>query len=161
MSERRIVLRPIGSVRARRSDPNEDDNWGKEVSTICLSETIPEEALEGLTDFSHVEVVFHLHLVPASSVQTGRRYPRGNRAWPSVGIFAQRAKGRPNRIGVSICKVRRVMGRELIVEGLDAVDGTPVLDIKPVLREFLPSATLIQPAWATELMKEYWSTSQE
>jgi tRNA (Thr-GGU) A37 N-methylase len=78
--------------------------------------------------------------------------------WPRVGIFAQRPKDRPNRIGVSVCRLLGVDGLELRVAGLDAVDGTPVLDVKPVMREFLPRGEIHQPAWATELMKDYWKT---
>jgi tRNA (Thr-GGU) A37 N-methylase len=73
-----------------------------------------------------------------------------------VGIFAQRGKNRPNRLGATIARVLGRSGRRLTVVGLDAVDGTPVVDIKPVLREFLPQEVVIQPAWATELMEKYW-----
>ena len=73
-----------------------------------------------------------------------------------MGIFAQRGKNRPNRLGATICKVDRLEGRSLRVKGLDAVDGTPVVDLKPVMREFLPREETKQPAWATELMREYW-----
>ena len=62
----------------------------------------------------------------------------------------------PNRIGVTVCRIVAVAGREIEVEGLDAVDGTPVLDIKPVMREFLPRGDIRQPDWASELMKDYW-----
>jgi tRNA (Thr-GGU) A37 N-methylase len=74
-----------------------------------------------------------------------------------VGIFAQRAKGRPNRIGSTIVAIAGRRGRDLEVVGLDAVDGTPVVDIKPVMREFLPRTAVRQPRWATELMKHYWT----
>jgi len=73
-----------------------------------------------------------------------------------VGIFAQRGKNRPNRLGVSVCEITGVAGRNLHVRGLDAIDGTPVLDIKPVLSGFLPRGELREPAWAREIMKDYW-----
>jgi tRNA (adenine37-N6)-methyltransferase len=73
-----------------------------------------------------------------------------------VGIFAQRAKDRPNRLGVTIVASASREGRILHVTGLDAVDGTPVLDIKPVMAEFLPRGEVRQPAWSHELMAEYW-----
>jgi tRNA (Thr-GGU) A37 N-methylase len=100
-------------------------------------------------------VVFQFHLVDESAVVTGARHPRGNPDWPLVGMFAQRAKMRPNRLGVSNCELRSIDGRDLYVRGLDAIDGTPVLDIKPFMREFEPAATT-QPAWATELMAGYY-----
>ena len=73
-----------------------------------------------------------------------------------MGIFAQRAKARPNRIGVTTCALVGVDGLELRVRGLDAVDGTPVLDVKPHVVEFGPRGPVRQPAWMTELMAGYW-----
>lgn len=89
---------------------------------------------------------------------TEARHPRNNLNWPPVGIFAQRAKNRPNRLGLSVVRILKREGNVLFVEGLDAIDGTPVLDLKPVLREFLPSEEIRQPDWATELMQDYWRT---
>jgi tRNA (Thr-GGU) A37 N-methylase len=94
--------------------------------------------------------------VDTSNVVTGARHPRGNKDWPEVGIFAQRGKDRPNRIGSTICRVARVEGTRLFVIELDAIDGTPVLDIKPVMAEFLPRGEVWQPEWSHELMREYW-----
>src|SRR5205085_5558507 len=106
--------------------------------------------------FSHVEVVFLFHLVPGEKIETTARHPRGNTDWPRVGIFAQRGKNRPNRIGVSVCSLQAVEGLTIRVTGLDAVDGTPVLDVKPVMREFLPRGEVRQPAWSSGLMRGYW-----
>ncbi len=89
-------------------------------------------------------------------VVAGARHPRNNTAWPKVGIFAQRGKNRPNRIGSTICRILRVETKTLFVDELDAIDGTPVLDIKPVMAEFLPRSELRQPAWSDELMRNYW-----
>jgi tRNA (Thr-GGU) A37 N-methylase len=74
-----------------------------------------------------------------------------------VGIFAQRAKNRPNQIGLTVCRVLEVGGRVLRVAGLDAVDGTPVLDVKPWVRELGPRGEVHQPAWMTALMERYWA----
>jgi tRNA (Thr-GGU) A37 N-methylase len=73
-----------------------------------------------------------------------------------VGIFAQRGRLRPNRLGLTVVRLLRREGGRLFVEGLDAVDGTPVLDIKPLMQEFLPRGPLRQPDWSRELMKDYW-----
>ena len=134
----------------------EDDFWGGEEACIRLADGFGPEALLGLSDFSHVEILFLFHEVEASAVVRGARHPRNNPAWPSVGIFAQRGKNRPNRIGSTICRVIRVEGTRLFVAELDAIDGTPVLDIKPVMAEFLPRETVRQPAWSHELMQSYW-----
>ena len=113
--------------------------------------------MQGVEAFSHVEVLFVFHQVSQDRIVTGARHPRNNETWPKVGIFAQRAKNRPNRIGSTICRVVGVRGRTLTVRELDAIDGTPVLDIKPVIKEFLPREATSQPAWADELMADYWS----
>jgi len=150
-----LPITPVAYVRGGRSAP-EDDNWGKERAVIELAETLPPEALAGLDAFSHAEIIFQFHLVPDSKIETGARRPRGNPDWPMVGIFAQRGKNRPNRIGVTVCRIVSVSGRRIEVEGLDAIDGTPVLDIKPVMTEFLPRGEIRQPDWSSELMKDYW-----
>jgi putative acetyltransferase len=152
-----IDLQAIGFVAAPRVRA-EDDFWGGERARIRLCEDYPAEALRGLAEFSHVEVLYVFHRVDPDKVVTGARHPRDNPAWPAVGIFAQRAKNRPNRIGSTICSIVGVEDRELIVRELDAIDGTPVVDLKPVMVEFLPRGPVRQPAWSHELMREYWLT---
>jgi tRNA (adenine37-N6)-methyltransferase len=147
----------IGFVGAIRPHA-EDDFWGGEEACISLAAGLTAEALQGLADFSHVEVLFLFHEVDVSKIVNGARHPRNNPAWPAVGIFAQRGKNRPNRIGSTICRIVRVEGTKLFVAELDAINGTPVLDIKPVMAEFLPRGELRQPAWSHELMRAYWST---
>ena len=149
-------IRPIAFVHAPRIAP-EDDFWGGESAAITLVDEIPSEALVGLGEFSHVEVLFQFHAVAADKIVCGARHPRNNPDWPAVGIFAQRGKNRPNRIGSTICRILEVSGRTVRVAELDAIDGTPVLDLKPVLQEFLPRDPVRQPAWADDLMREYWS----
>ncbi|WP_197053884.1 SAM-dependent methyltransferase [Chitinibacter sp. ZOR0017] len=148
-------LAPIAYVAASRSAP-EDDHWGGTLAQITLTDDYPAEALAGLAEFSHVEVLFVFHQVAAHKIELAARHPRNNPAWPKVGIFAQRGKNRPNRLGSTICRVVSVAGRTLTVAELDAIAGTPVLDLKPVLAEFLPRQAVQQPAWASELMQAYW-----
>ena len=148
-------LEPIATVRAARQTP-EDDHWGGTTQTIELAERFGADSLAGLDAFSHVEVIYVFDRVTADQIVTTARHPRNNPAWPKVGIFAQRGKNRPNRLGVSIARIVRVDGRSLVVAELDAIDGTPVVDLKPVLREFLPRGEVRQPPWATELMANYW-----
>ena len=150
-----ISLNPIGTVVGGRSDAIDDD-WGAVEAVIRLDgERFAADVVAGLDEFSHLCVVFVFHLVDEDDIVTGARHPRGNPDWPSVGMFAQRAKMRPNRIGVSYCRLVRVDGLDLHVRGLDAIDGTPVVDIKPYMKEFEPTGTH-QPAWATELMTGYY-----
>ena len=150
-----ITLSPIATVKNSRQ-LIEDDHWGKVVSVIELDSSFTEEALLQIDEFSHAEIVYYFHLVEDSKIEMGARHPRNNQDWPKVGIFAQRGKNRPNRLGATIVKIIKREGNQLFVQGLDAIDGTPVLDIKPVMREFLPREEVCQPEWATELMKNYW-----
>jgi tRNA-Thr(GGU) m(6)t(6)A37 methyltransferase TsaA len=150
-----IVLQPVAQVRGGRVQP-EDDSWDRELAEIVLAPRFGPEALAGLRDFSHLEVIFHFDKVPESEISTGARHPRDRTDWPLIGIFAQRGRNRPNRIGVSICRLLSVEGTRLKVRGLDAVDGTPVLDIKPVMTGFLPRGEIREPEWVSELMKDYW-----
>jgi tRNA (Thr-GGU) A37 N-methylase len=89
------------------------------------------------------------------------RHPRGNPAWPEVGIFAQRATDRPNRLGLCTCALVAVDGASIVVRGLDAIDGTPVLDVKPYLEEFAPRREVRQPPWSHELMRGYWCAPEQ
>jgi tRNA (adenine37-N6)-methyltransferase len=150
-----ITLVPIGYVRSARRDLLDDD-WDAVSARIELTEEFEPVALAGLEAFSHAEIVYHFDRVAPDAVECGARHPRGNRAWPRVGIFAQRAKDRPNRVGVTVVTITGVAGRVLSVRGLEAVDGTPVIDIKPVMTEFLPRGEVRQPAWSHELMQAYW-----
>jgi tRNA (adenine37-N6)-methyltransferase len=150
-----IVIEPIGMVRCARTEPIDDD-WDAVPAQIELADRFGHDALAGLDGFSHVEILYLFHRVPDAEITSSARHPRGRTDWPRVGIFAQRGKGRPNRIGATICRLVSVEGRVLTVVGLDAIDGTPVLDIKPVMKGFLPRGEVREPAWAAEIMSGYW-----
>ena len=143
-------------MRGGRVDPIDED-WGHSRATIELDVSrFGPEALAGLDGFSHVEIIFLFDRVSPDRVEQGARHARGREDWPLIGIFAQRGKNRPNRLGVTMCRMLSVEGRCLHVEGLDAIEGTPVIDFKPVMREFLPRGELSQPAWVAKLMAAYW-----
>jgi tRNA-Thr(GGU) m(6)t(6)A37 methyltransferase TsaA len=150
-----MTLQPIGFVRSPRRDVADDD-WGDVQAVIELTPNLDPDALAGIEDFSHAEILFLFDRVPESAIERTARHPRNNPAWPRVGVFAQRGKNRPNRLGSTIVRIVERRGRALHVLGLDAVDGTPVLDIKPVMTEFLPREPVRQPTWSTELMRDYW-----
>ena len=151
-----FVIHPIGFVRSSRQAAT-DDSWGLVRAVIELDPTqIDSDATAGLDTFSHLEVTFLFDRVEPHNVCRGSRHPRGNTAWPRVGILAQRGKDRPNRLGSTTCRVVRVDGLRVEVGGLDAIDGTPVLDIKPYMVGFAPRGDVHEPAWAGELMAGYW-----
>ncbi|NUM53569.1 MAG: SAM-dependent methyltransferase [Candidatus Hydrogenedentes bacterium] len=150
-----FTVRTIGMVYNSRKDVV-DDGWAMIPSQIRLNDELPDESLNGIEEFSHIEIVYIFHKALESNPVLGAEHPRENANWPKVGIYAQRKKARPNFIGCTIAKLIRREGRNLFVERLDAIDGTPVLDIKPVMREFLPDGEVRQPQWAEELMRNYW-----
>jgi len=150
------TIEPIAFVKNNRKKV-EDDLWGDVISEIIISDKISEESLKGIQEFSHLEIIFYFHLADLSKINTLATHPRENKKFPKIGIFAQRKKARPNLLGSTIVKLIKSKKNVLIVSGLDAVDGTPVVDIKPVLKEFLPVDKIKQPLWSTELMKNYWT----
>ena len=154
-----IELEPIGWVRGGRTDAVDDD-WGDVEATIGLDPVhYSPDALTGLDEFSHVDVVYHFHLLDRSEVVVGTGRPRGNPDWPAIGIFAQRGRARPNRLGVTTAELIGVDGLDVRVRGLDAVEGTPVLDLKPHMSGFAPRTTVREPRWALEIMRDYWHRS--
>ncbi|WP_310474477.1 SAM-dependent methyltransferase [Sandarakinorhabdus sp.] len=151
-----FTLTPIGHVAGGRREAIDDD-WGHSQASITLDPArFSADALLGLDSFSHAEVVFLFDQVGDDQITSGARHPRGNPDWPKVGIFAQRGRNRPNRLGVSVCRIVAVDGLCLTVTGLDAIDGTPVLDIKPVMSGFQPRGEVREPDWARAIMAEYW-----
>jgi tRNA (adenine37-N6)-methyltransferase len=150
------IIDPIGHVRGGRSEAIDDD-WGASLATIALDpKRFTADALLGLDGFSHAEIIYLFDKVSDDKIETAARHPRGRSDWPKIGIFAQRGKNRPNRMGVTVCRIVSVDGLNLAVEGLDAIDGTPVIDIKPVMSGFQPRGEFREPQWAREIMEAYW-----
>ncbi|MGH3412995.1 MAG: SAM-dependent methyltransferase [Marmoricola sp.] len=148
-------INPIGTVRNDRTDVQHSDNWGAVRSTITVDERFGEACLQGLEGFSHVEVLFVFDQLPELDDYREPRPYRGRSDLPPVGIFAGRGPRRPNRIGSTCCAIDFVDGRELTVVGLDAVSGTPVIDLKPTMVEFCP-VNIKQPEWVSAMMSEYF-----
>ena len=153
----KITLEPIAFVRNNRHE-KVDDNWSEIISEIELIDSLPMESFDGIETFSHLEIIYYLD--KATETIVGSEHPRENPNWPKVGIFAQRKKDRPNHIGLTIVNLIKKEGRKLTVTHLDAIDGTPVLDIKPVYQEYLPKGKIKQPVWTTEMMKDYWKKEE-
>ena len=156
MKSSSFTVDPIAWVRSPIATPA-DDCWRGTIATIELDTArFTADSLAGLDEFSHVDVVFLFHLLDPAGVLTGKSHPRQRADWPEVGIFAQRARNRPNRLGVTTCAIVKIEGTRLWVSELDAVNGTPVLDLKPHIPEFGARTPVRQPAWARELMRRYF-----
>ena len=149
-----ISIKPIGSVSSPVTE-RVDKNWGEVTSRIILK---PEYkgSLLGLEDFSHAIIVTYLHqakFIPSKHLQ---RRPRGLESMPKVGIFSQRVKDRPNPIGVTAVKIIGVGDDYLEVRGLDAIDNTPVIDIKPYYPHYDKIEAPCIPEWVNRLMEDYF-----
>jgi tRNA (adenine37-N6)-methyltransferase len=149
-----ITLNPIATVKNSRTTPI-DDHWTEITSIIELADNMPTEVLNNIADFSHLEIIYYFDKVKNSNIVFSGR-PRGNPNYPIVGILGQRKKDRPNKIGLCTVELLEHHGRTLKVKNLDAIDGTPILDIKPVFKEFRPVGQIRQPQWVADLMKNYW-----
>ncbi len=150
----KIEFDSIGVVRNEVID-KKDIGWGSDVSEIVLDVAFAQ-GLTGLADFSHVIVVFFLDKAHFSLERHLVRRPQGRDDMPMVGIFAQRAKDRPNSIGITACELVGVMGSVVTVRGLDAINGTPVLDIKPYFPMYDCRGDAVTPEWVARLMEHYF-----
>lgn len=150
-----FTLTPIGHVAGGRTEAIDDD-WGDSRAVIRLDpERFTDEALLGLEAFSHAEIIFLFDQVADDQITTSALRPRGNPDWPRVGIFTHRGKNWPNRLGDSVGRIFAVKGLELAVEGLEVINGTPLLDIKPVMVGFQPRGEVRKPDRARAIMAEY------
>lgn len=142
-----ITLRPIGVVRneIKEAPPCDKRNWGEIVSEIVIDSSLAE-ALEGLEGFSHILVLYWMHRITSQEVPL-KVHPMGRKDLPLVGLFATRAPVRLNRIGQTTVKLIERQGNILRVKGLDALDGTPVLDIKPYIPRADLAAGVTVPDW--------------
>jgi tRNA-Thr(GGU) m(6)t(6)A37 methyltransferase TsaA len=149
-SKKRIILEPIGFVRTEAAGDEVKDK--SRTAQIVLRSGLAE-ALEGIEEFSHVFVLFWLHEVTRAQRETLKVHPRSREDLPLLGVFATRTKLRPNPIGLTLVELLKVEGNVLTVRGLDAFDGTPVLDLKPF--DFWDMAEHAKvPEWWIKLEKE-------
>ena len=149
-----ILLDPVAIVKNVRTAAT-DDFWGEIISEIVLLDHIPTEAFENIEQFSHLEIIYYFDKVDKSKIVYSGR-PRGNPDYPVMGIFSQRKKDRPNQLGLCTVELIGHIGRSIKVKYLDAIDDTPVLDIKPVFKEFELKTEIKQAPWVNDLMKYYW-----
>ena len=149
-----IKLKSVATVKNNRKNPT-DDFWENIISEIELADDIPTAAFQNISLFSHLEIIFYFDKAEKKDIIYSGR-PRGNPNFPSMGIFAQRKKDRPNSIGMCTVQLLEHKDRIIKVKYLDAIDGTPVRDIKPVFKEFQPKGEIKQADWVADLMKNYW-----
>ncbi len=147
-------MKPIGYVKSSITQLS-DQAWGQVIAEIHVDAALAA-GLDGLDQFSHVVVIFLMHQATFDAARDLVRRPQGRADMPETGIFAQRAKHRPNPIGITAVELVKVEGNVLTVRGLDAIDGTPVLDIKPYFPVFDRIDSVHVPEWVNQLMTDYF-----
>lgn len=148
----KVTLRAIGVVRNRVTEPT-PEGWEHVESRIVLRPELAP-ALLGLADYSHIYVLFWLHRIPPHLRGTRLQlHPRDRQDLPLQGLFATRTQLRPNPLGLTVVRLLSVRANVLRVLGLDAIDGTPVLDLKPYIPYYDAVAGARQPRWMTELQR--------
>jgi len=141
-----ISLKAIGTVRNEFRQPLKHD-WAKVVSEIVVNPGLTQ-ALDTLDEFSHIIVIYWMHQFHSGQPPT-KVHPQGNPELPLVGVFASRSPHRPNPVGKATVRLLQHQGNILRVEGLDAIDGTPVIDIKPYIPGSDSVADARVPQWRT------------
>jgi tRNA-Thr(GGU) m(6)t(6)A37 methyltransferase TsaA len=149
-----IKVEPIGVVH-NCVEQRKDNSWGEDVSEIILDESF-YGGLDGLSDFSHAIIIYYLDKANFIKEKHLQRRPQNRDDMPFVGIFSQRGKDRPNHIGITAVQVVSVNSNRLTVKGLDAINGTPVLDIKPYYPMYDCKENATVPEWVTRLMEHYF-----
>ncbi|MGE5526916.1 MAG: tRNA (N6-threonylcarbamoyladenosine(37)-N6)-methyltransferase TrmO [Rhodospirillaceae bacterium] len=150
-----VTCTPIGTVRCAVTEMSKG-NWADVASEIHLEPQL-QGGLQGLEGFSHVVVVFFLDQVKAfDPAKQLLRKPRGMEDMPALGVFAQRTKYRPNPLGVTAAQLVGIQDTVVTVRGLDALDGTPVLDLKPYMPAFDGVSDPRLPSWVGRFMQGYF-----
>ena len=145
-----MTLKAIGVVRNKVGKmPRPGYDWWGIVSDIVVDSSL-SEALDNLDEFSHIVVLYWMH--QAAGVQSPTKvHPMGKQELPLVGLFATRSPYRPNPVGKATVRLLERRGNILKVEGLDAIDGTPVIDIKPYIPGYDSATDAGVPPWITSL----------
>ncbi len=144
-----ITLKAIGVV-SNGIGERPELGWSKVVSNIVIDPNL-SDALDNLDEFSHIIVLYWMHQAPANGQQPNKIHPMGKQELPLVGRLATRSPHRPNPVGKSVVRLLRRQGNILTVEGLDAIDGTLVIDVKPYLPDYDSVADARVPEWITKL----------
>ncbi|OYP19201.1 transcriptional regulator [Streptomyces sp. FBKL.4005] len=151
-----VIAEVVGGHKGRL-----DDFKGGVESIIRLRPEYPEETLQGIEEFSHLQITWFFNFGSPEDVALHARSPRDNPDWPATGTFVHHNHRRPARLATSFPRLLRVDGRDLHVTDLDADDGTLVVDLVAVFKEFLPRGPVTQPAWPSEMLKDYWRDAAE
>ncbi|MDO8436214.1 MAG: tRNA (N6-threonylcarbamoyladenosine(37)-N6)-methyltransferase TrmO [bacterium] len=142
----KIIIEPIGFVKNKIREPR-FGNFANEISELILDKKFTK-ALEGIDDYSHIIVVYWMDKVKNYVIS---HRPQGNPEVPVVGIFACRCPARPNPIGITTVRLIKRQGNRIKVKGLDILDKTPIIDIKPYWPQYDKVGKMKVPSWVNKL----------
>jgi len=131
---KKIVFDPIGIIRTPYKYPNKipiQARFGAEIEGSCILQEKYEEGMKDLDGFSHAILIYHFHKAKETKL-VGKPFLETSKH----GIFAIRSPNRPNKLGFSIVRIKRIIKNQLVFTGVDMLDGTPLLDIKPFVEHF-------------------------
>lgn len=170
-SGEKIILKPVGYVISDIKSPSlkagnddieldkglelaaQESKYIKSLNSEILINPEYEGILDGLEDFSHVVVLYWPHLLPASGRTLKKVHPIGQKKFPLVGVFSTCSPARPNPVLVTVVRIREIKGNSLVVQGLEAVDGSPVIDIKPFTRTYCNAEDVRLADWMEQIEK--------
>jgi len=167
-----MQLRPVGVVRSNLKEPSlvaesGDLEWrpkeGRREWRTRVSELVIDSdlagILDGLEDFSHLLVLYWAHRVPPEGRSLIKAHPMGRNDLPLVGIFSTCSPARPNTICAIVVRLLERKDNVLKVEGLDAVDGSPLIDIKPYIPSYYHADNIKMADWMLQIEREFAESS--
>ena len=144
-----IEIKPIGIINNAIAKRSNKESWKSAISNIVVDTSL-EKALDNLGEFSHIIVIYWLHKVSSAERTIEKVHPKGKKDLPLVGVLASRSPARPNPIGMATVRLLSIDRNVLKVQGLDALNGTPLLDIKPFIPKYDCPEKAITPAWVKQ-----------
>ena len=168
-AEKPIELKPVGFVKNQAHETNwgnnlADSTWQEKAARMkeqgqAISELVINPELDGILDgieeFSHLMVLYWSHLIPENRRNVTRVHPMGSKDFPLVGTFATHSPARPNSILVTVVKLLERNGNVLKVTGLDAMDGSPILDIKTYMPDMWKQKDIRMPDWVKKMRQTF------
>ena len=163
------LLRPVAIVKNERKEPSlvcrdqdldhdqetsTGQRWREAISEIIFGEDY-RECLDGIEGFSHIMVIYWSHKAGEEACSVKKVHPAGKKDYPLVGVFCTRSPARPNPVCVTIVELLERKSKVLLVKGLDAIDGSPVIDIKPHLPPYDAPADMKLPDWMQSLIEQF------
>jgi tRNA-Thr(GGU) m(6)t(6)A37 methyltransferase TsaA len=147
----KFTVEPIGYI-SNNLDKSNIHDYSESLSSIVINKEL-ESSLDSIDGFSHIIVIYWMNMIPESERNSLKVHPRGNKELPLTGVLATRSPARMNPIGISTVKLIERNQNTLTVKGLDAYNGTPVIDIKPFIPDLDSTSDVTVVPWPSQIKK--------